>query len=94
VVGIDHFAHDVRQGAEEIRTVGTHLAQIIAQVQTLTPQFDTVHASMQAQAQGAQQISVAMDQLQEVAQQAATSLHASSRAIVQLSELAQNLRDG
>jgi PAS domain S-box-containing protein len=94
VVGIDHFAHDVRQGAEEIRTVGTHLAQIIAQVQTLTPQFDTVHAGMQAQAQGAQQISVAMDQLQEVAQQAATSLHASSRAIVQLSELAQNLRDG
>jgi PAS domain S-box-containing protein len=92
VVGIDNFAHDVRQGAEEIRTVGAHLAQIITQVQTLTSRFDTVHAGMQDQVQGAQQISVAMDQLQEVAEQAATSLHASSRAIVQLSEIAQNLR--
>jgi PAS domain S-box-containing protein len=93
VVGIDHFAHDVRQGAEEIRTVGTHLAQIITQVQTLTPQFDTVHAGMQAQAQGAQQISAAMGQLQEAAQQAAVSLQASTRAIAQLSEMTQNLRD-
>jgi PAS domain S-box-containing protein len=94
VVGIDHFAHDVRQGAEEIRTVGAHLAQIITQVQTLTSRFDTVHAGMQGQVQGAQQISAAMDQLQEVAEQASTSLHASSRAIGQLSEIAHNLRDG
>ena len=48
---------------------------------------------MQGQVQGAQQISAAMDQLQEVAEQAATSLHASSRAIGQLSETAHNLRD-
>ena len=54
VVGIDNFAHDVRQGAEEIRTVGAHLAQIITQVQTLTSRFDTVHAGMQDQVQGAQ----------------------------------------
>jgi len=94
VVGIDNFAHDVRQGAEEIRTVGSHLAQIITQVQTLTSRFDTVHAGMQDQVQGAQQISAAMEQLQEVAEQAATSLQAASRAIGQLSELAHNLRDG
>jgi len=93
VVGIDNFAHDVRQGAEEIRTVGSHLAQIITQVQTLTSRFDTVHAGMQDQVQGAQQISAAMEQLQEVAEQAAVSLHASSRAIGQLSEIAHNLRD-
>jgi PAS domain S-box-containing protein len=94
VVGIDNFAHDVRQGAEEIRTVGAHLAQIITQVQTLTSRFDTVHAGMQDQVQGAQQISAAMEQLQEVAEQAATSLQASSRAIGQLSEITHNLRDG
>jgi methyl-accepting chemotaxis protein WspA len=94
VVGIDNFAHDVRQGVEEIRTVGAHLAQIITQVQTLTSRFDTVHAGMQDQVQGAQQISAAMEQLQEVAEQAATSLQAASRAIGQLSELAHNLRDG
>jgi methyl-accepting chemotaxis protein WspA len=94
VVGIDNFAHDVRQGAEEIRTVGAHLGQIITQVQTLTSRFDTVHAGMQDQVQGAQQISAAMEQLQEVAEQAATSLHASSRAIGQLSEITHNLRAG
>jgi PAS domain S-box-containing protein len=94
VVGIDHFAHDVHQGAEEIRTVGTHLAQVIAQVQTLTPRFDAVHAGMRAQAQGALQISAAMGQLQEAAQQAAASLHASTRAMARLSEMTQNLRDG
>ena len=94
VVGIDNFAHDVRQGAEEIRTVGAHLAQIISQVQTLTSRFDTVHAGMQDQVQGAQQISAAVEQLQEVAEQAATSLHAAGRAIGQLSELAQTLRAG
>jgi PAS domain S-box-containing protein len=94
VVGIDHFAHDVRQGVEEIRTVGAHLAQIITQVQTLTSRFDAVHEGMQAQAQGAQQISAAMGQLQAEAQQAVASLHASSRAIAQLSKVTQNWRDG
>ena len=92
VVGIDNFAHDVRQG-EEIRTVGAHLAQIITQVQTLTSRFDTVHAGMQDQVQGAQQISAAMEQLQEVAEQAATSLHTAPgradphRATLQLGNL-------
>jgi methyl-accepting chemotaxis protein WspA len=93
MVGIDHFAHDVRQGTEEVRAAGTHLAQIIAQVQTLTPQFDTVHAGMQAQAQGAQQINAAMGQLQEIAQQATVSLHTATRAMAQLSEMTQNWQD-
>ena len=95
VVGIDHFAHDVRQGAEEIRTVGAHLAQIITQVQTLTSRFDTVHAGMQDQVQGAQQISAAMEQLQDGCRAGTlTSLHASTRAIAQLSEIAQTCDAG
>jgi methyl-accepting chemotaxis protein WspA len=94
VVGIDNFAHDVRQGAEEIRTVGAHLGQIITQVQTLTSRFDTVHAGMKGQVQGAQQISAGIGQLQEIAEQAATSLHTASRAIGQLSDIAQTLRAG
>ena len=93
VVGIDNFAHDVRQGAEEIRTVGAHLAQIITQVHSrpaLTP--CTPHAGPGA---GGQQISAAMEQLQEVAEQAATSLHAAGRAVgAVLSEIAHNLRAG
>jgi PAS domain S-box-containing protein len=94
VVGMDQFAYEVRQGAEAIRTVGTQLTQIITQVQTLTPRFDTVHAGMQAQAQGAQQINEAIVQLRDAAQQTAASLHASTRAIAQLSEVSQSLHNG
>jgi PAS domain S-box-containing protein len=94
VVGMDQFANEVRQGAEAIHTVGTQLTQIITQVRTLTPRFDTVHAGMQAQAQGAQQINAAIVQLRDAAQQSAASLHASTRAIAQLSEFSQSLHDG
>jgi PAS domain S-box-containing protein len=94
VVGMDQFAHEVRQGAEAIRTVGAQLAQIISQVQVLTPRFDAVHEGMQAQAQGAQQNNAAMVQLRDAAQRTMGSLHASTRTIAQLSELSQSLHDG
>jgi methyl-accepting chemotaxis protein WspA len=74
VVGMDQFAHEVQQGVEHVREVGTQLGQIIARVQALTPRFDTVNQGMQAQAEGAQQISEAMGQLREAVEQTATSL--------------------
>ena len=83
---------EVHQGAQEVRTVKAQLAQIIAQVQTLSPRFDTVHAGMQAQAQGAQQISAAMVQLRDTAQQTMASWQASARAIAQLSKVSQSTR--
>jgi PAS domain S-box-containing protein len=94
VMGMDQFAHEVRQGAEAIRTVGSQLTQTITQVQTLTPRFDAVHEGMQAQAQGAQQINVAIGQLRDAAQQSAASLHASTQAIAQLSEVSLSFHDG
>jgi PAS domain S-box-containing protein len=93
VVGMDQFAHEVRQGVQEVRTVSAQLAQIITQVQTLSPRFDTVHAGMQAQAQGAQQISAAMAQLQDAAQRMMASWQASTRAIAQLPEVSQSLHN-
>jgi methyl-accepting chemotaxis protein WspA len=94
VMGIDHFAQEVRQGVEDVRTVGGQLNQIIDQVQALTPRFDAVNAGMRGQAQGAQQISEAMHQLNEAAQQTAASLHESAQAIAQLTDTAQDLHDG
>jgi PAS domain S-box-containing protein len=91
VVGMDQFAHEVRQGAEAIRTVGAQLAQIISQVQHLRPRFDAVHEGMQLQAQGAQQINEAMLQLRDAAQRTVEALHASTRAMAQLSEVSQSL---
>jgi methyl-accepting chemotaxis protein WspA len=93
VVGMDQFAHEVRQGAEAVRTVAAQLAQIIAAVQMLTPRFNAVHEGMQAQAQGTQQINAALAQLQDATQRTMESLHASTRAMAQLSEVSQSFHD-
>jgi len=93
VVGMEQFTQEVQQGVEQVRAVGGQLGQIIAQVQALTPRFDTVNQGMQTQAEGAQHINAAMGQLREAVQQTATSLHESTGAIVQLNLAAQGLHD-
>jgi methyl-accepting chemotaxis protein WspA len=92
VMGMDKFSEEVRRGVEEIRQVSTHLAQIIHQVQTLTPRFQTVNEGMHAQATGAQQISETLTQLSEAAQQTAESLRQSNLAIDQLNGAARGLQ--
>ena len=94
VVGMDQFAHEVRQGAEAIRTGGAQWVQIISRVQSLTPRVHAVHEGMQTQGQGAQQINAAMVQLRDAAQRTMECLHASTRTIAQLSEASQRLHDG
>jgi methyl-accepting chemotaxis protein WspA len=92
VMGMDKFSEEVRRGVEEIRQVSTHLAQIIHQVQTLTPRFATVSEGMHAQSTGAQQISETLTQLSEAAHQTADSLRQSNIAIEQLNEAARGLQ--
>jgi methyl-accepting chemotaxis protein WspA len=92
VMGMDKFSEDLRRGVEEIRQVSTHLAQIINEVQTLTPRFQTVNEGMHAQATGAQQISDTLTQLSEAAQQTAESLRQSNLAIEQLNGAARGLQ--
>ena len=92
VMGMDKFSEEARRGVEEIRHVSTHLAQIIHQVQTLTPRFQTVNEGMHAQATGAQQISDTLTQLSEAAQQTAESLRQSNLAIEQLNSAARGLQ--
>ena len=92
VMGMDKFSEEVRRGVEEVRQVSTHLAQIIHQVQTFTPRFQTVNEGMHAQATGAQQISETLTQLSEAAQQTAESLRHSNQAIEQLNSAARGLQ--
>ena len=92
VMGMDKFSEEVRRGVEEIRQVSTHLAQIIHQVQTLSPRFQAVNEGMYAQATGAQQISDTLTQLSEAAQQTAESLRQSNLAIEQLNSAARGLQ--
>lgn len=92
VMGMDKFSEEVRRGVEEVRQVSAHLAQIINQVQTLSPRFQTVNEGMHAQATGAQQISETLTQLSEAAQQTAESLRQSNLAIDQLNGAARGLQ--
>jgi methyl-accepting chemotaxis protein WspA len=92
VMGMDKFSEEVRRGVEQIRQVSTHLAQIIRQVQTLTPRFQALNEAMHGQATGAQQISETLAQLGETADKTAESLRESNLSIEQLNGAAHSLQ--
>lgn len=92
VMEMDKFSREVDQGVEDVQKASGQLSVIIEQVQALTPQFTFVNQGMEAQAQGAQQISEAMRQLSESSVQTASSLRETNSAIEQLNDAAQNLR--
>jgi methyl-accepting chemotaxis protein WspA len=92
VAGMEKFAEEAKRGVDEVRQVSVHLAQIIHQVQMLTPRFQLVNEGMHAQAQGAQQISDTLSQLSEAAQHTAESLRTSTAAIEQLNGAAHGLQ--
>jgi methyl-accepting chemotaxis protein len=91
VMGMDKFGEQVRRGVNEVQQVSTHLAQIIQQVQALTPRFSAVHEGMQAQAVGADQITQALSQLSEATQQTADSLRQSNVSIEQLHDASRGM---
>lgn len=94
VMGMDKFAEEVRRGMHDVQLVGGQLSQIIGAVQTLAPRFQVVNDGMQAQATSAEQITQALIQLSEAAQQTAESLRESSQAIDNLTLVANELRTG
>ncbi len=91
VMGMDKFSEQVRRGLNDVQQVGGKLSEIITQVQTLAPRFETVSESMQAQSTGAEQISEALVQLTEATQQTVESLRQSSDAIEELNRVSGNL---
>ena len=94
VMGIDKFADEVRRGREAISEVTTQLTEIIGQVQTLPPSFDSVNEGVQSQSISAAQISDALAQLSVASQQTADSLRQSNMAIEQLNDASRGLQSG
>lgn len=92
VMEMDKFTQDVGDNAESISQISAQMAQIIYQVQSLVPQFETVNEGMMAQAQGAQQIKAAMEQLNDTSQQTAESVKDTNQVILQLGDVAQDLQ--
>jgi len=91
VMGMDKFSEEVRRGMEEIQHVGGQFTQIIQHVQALAPRVESVNEGMQAQATGAEQISQALVQLGEAAQQTVESLRHSTVAVDGLMEVSSGL---
>jgi methyl-accepting chemotaxis protein len=94
VMGMDKFSEEVRRGMLEVQQVGGQLSEIIQQVQALAPRFEAVNEGMQAQATGAEQITLALAQLSEAAQQTVESLRQSGQAIDGLNQAATGMRSG
>jgi methyl-accepting chemotaxis protein WspA len=94
VMGIDKFADEVRRGREAIEEVTTQLTEIIGQVQTLPPSFESVNEGVQSQSISAAQISDALAQLSIASQQTADSLRQSNMAIEQLNDASRGLQSG
>jgi methyl-accepting chemotaxis protein WspA len=92
VMGMDKFSEEVRRGMDDVHQVGTQLTQIIEQVQALVPRFEMANEGMQAQATGAEQITDALLQLTEAAQQTVESLRQSTIAIDELNQVSTTLR--
>ena len=91
VMGMDKFSEEVRRGLHDVHDIGGKLSEIIEQVLTLVPRFETVSEGMEAQATGAEQISEALVQLTEATQQTVESLRLSNSAIDELSQTSGSL---
>ena len=94
VLSMEKFSDQVRRSVGDVVQVSSQLADIIEQVQTLTPRFEHVQQGMHFQMQGAEQIKQAMMQLSESAHQAVISIRQSNSAIDALNDAAYALQNG
>jgi methyl-accepting chemotaxis protein WspA len=92
VMEMDKFSEEVRRGVGTVAQTSVHLSQIIEQVQGLSSRIDAVNEGMQAQAQGATQISDAMAHLTDDARQTAASLTEFNSATDGLRQVVSDLR--
>ncbi|MGE0493797.1 MAG: methyl-accepting chemotaxis protein [Vulcanimicrobiota bacterium] len=91
VGGMNKFTEELRTGVGEVRQVAEQLSTIIEQVETLSPRLDMVNQGMQTQLLGSKQISEAMGQLGQVAQQTADAVRQSNLSVQQLGGTAKTL---
>jgi methyl-accepting chemotaxis protein len=93
VMEMDRFSDQVRRGVREVASAGAQLNEIIDRVNRSTDSFKQVNESMQAQSEGAQQISDAMASLVSNANQTVQSVKEFSRAAADLQSAISLLRE-
>lgn len=91
VIGVDDFNQAIRNGAEQVRSVGEQLATIIEQVQSFTGRFEVVNQGMQAQSKGAEQINEAIAQLSQTARQTTEAIYQFHKTVQGLNQASNEL---
>ncbi|MEM9092289.1 MAG: CHASE3 domain-containing protein [Cyanobacteria bacterium P01_F01_bin.53] len=92
VMGMDKFSAEVSQSVDAISHISGQVTEIIQKVQKLSTRFSLVNEGMNFQAQGAQQISEAMVQLNLTSVQTSDSFEDINTVISQLHQAAQSLQ--
>jgi methyl-accepting chemotaxis protein WspA len=92
VMEMDKFSEEVRRRVEEVNGIAGQLGRIIDQVRALGPEFEAAREGVNAQTEGAQQISEAMVQLAQTADQTRESLGEFKGATEQLNAAVQGLQ--
>ena len=92
VMEMDKFTDEVRNDVRDVRNIGSQFAQIIEHVQTLLPCFESVHGAVQAQADGARQISDSMGKLGEAVDEASHTLKDASVTVTELNRSANDCK--
>ncbi len=92
VMEMDRFSDRVRRSVDTVSEISTQMEQIIERVWTNTEQFDRVLESVNSQGRGTEQISQAMTQLTEVAEQSVQTNREFARAAGELHEAIAGLQ--
>lgn len=93
VMEMDRFSDQVRRGVKNVVAAGSQLTEIIDRINQSTESFKQINASMQAQSEGAEQISEAMGSLTANAQQTMQSAKEFGIASTDLQSAIATLRE-
>lgn len=93
VMGMDKFRQQVETGVSNVEELGKGIGEVVDQVHSLSPQFESVNEGMQNQSEGAEQISKAILQLSEASAQTRDSLEEFISVTEKLTESVSGLED-
>lgn len=92
VMEMDKFNKEVTSTVDDVGHISRQVAQVIEQVQSITPRFEVVSKRMEEQAHSAQHIREAMEKLSEGSEHTAYSLHDTNHVLEKLDEAARVLQ--
>jgi len=92
VMEMDKFHKEVTSTVGDVGNISRQIAQVIEQVQSVTPQFEWVSKRMEEQSRSARHIREAMEQLSEGSENTAYSLRDTNHVLEKLDDAAQVLQ--